>query len=145
MIKKISFRRFKQFSATTVKLNPGITLLAGGNNAGKSSLLHGLAVWEFCRTATLMERGEEGLLAQATLKQGFGLGDDEFSPINVPSLKHLWTNLKTQKTGDDSDGYTLRISCKWGDSPDERVLGFGLSLANDRLFVRTTESNLSPG
>ena len=23
-----------------------------------------------------------------------GLGDDEFSPINVPSLKHFWTNLK---------------------------------------------------
>jgi recombinational DNA repair ATPase RecF len=89
MIKEVSFRRFKQFRATTIKLNPGITLLAGGNNAGKSSLLHGLAVWEFCRTATLMERGEQGLLAAATSKQGFGLGDDEFSPINVPSLKHL--------------------------------------------------------
>ena len=27
------------------------------------------------------------------LTQGLGLGDDELSPINVPSLKHLWTNL----------------------------------------------------
>ena len=31
------------------------------------------------------------------MRQGIGLGDDEFSPINVPSLKHLWTNLKSQK------------------------------------------------
>jgi hypothetical protein len=145
MIKEVSFRRFKQFKSTTITLNPGITLLAGGNNAGKSSLLHGLAVWEFCRTATLMERGPDGLLTAATTKQGFGLGDDEFSPINVPSLKHLWTNLKTQKTDDDPDGYTLRITCKWGQEADERVLGFGLSLANDRLFVRTTESNLDEG
>lgn len=145
MIREVTFRRFKQFKDASVELHPGITLLAGGNNAGKSSLLHGLAVWEFCRTATLMERGEVGLLAEATAKQGFGLGDDEFSPINVPSLKHLWTNLKTQKTESDSDGYTLRIVCKWGEGAEERLLGFGLSLANDRLFVRTTDSNLSAG
>src|SRR5699024_8974873 len=97
MIKEVYFRRFKQFREPTIKLHTGITLLYRGNYAGKSSLLHGLAVWEFCRTAMLMERGPNGLLAEATSKQGFGLGDDEFSPINVPSLKHLWTNLKTQK------------------------------------------------
>lgn len=145
MIKRVSFRRFKQFSDSAITLTPGISLLAGGNNAGKSSLLHGLAVWEFCRTATLMERGEAGLLADAVSRQGFGLGDDEFSPINVPSLKHLWTNLKTQKTSDDADGYTLRITCEWGDAGTERILGFGMSLANDRLFVRTTESNIAEG
>lgn len=146
LIKAVSFKRFKQFRSTTIELGPGITLLAGGNNAGKSSLLHGLAVWEFCRTATLMERGPEGLLPEAVRRQGFGLGDDEFSPINVPSLKHLWTNLKTQKADGDSDGYTLRIECRWDDSTgNERVLGFGLSLANDRLFVKTTESNLTEG
>jgi predicted ATPase len=145
MIKEVSFRRFKQFNKITVSLEPGITLLAGGNNAGKSSLLHGLAVWEFCRMATIMERGQEGLCAAAITRQGFGLGDDEFSPINVPSLKHLWTNLKTQKTDDDPDGYTLRICCRWGDGAGERVLGFGLALANDRLFIKTAQSNLGVG
>ena len=46
--------------------------------------------------------------------QGVGLGDDEFSPVTVPSLKHLWTNLKTQKI-DEADGYTLHL-----DANDER-------------------------
>ena len=40
--------------------------------------------------------------------QGLGLGDDEFSPINVPSLKHLWTNLKTQRA-EEPDGYTFKL------------------------------------
>lgn len=136
--------RFKQFKDHAAELSPtGVSLLAGGNNSGKSSLLHALAVWEFCRTASVMERGSESLLAGAAHKQGFGLGDEEFSPIPVPSLKHLWTNLKTQKTEAETDGYTLRIGCQWSlDDGSERELEFGLSLANDRLFVRTTSSNL---
>lgn len=141
MINRVRFRKFKQFSDCEIPLQAGLTLVAGGNNSGKSSLLQGLAIWEFCRTATIMERGVEGLLPEATSKQGFGLGDDEFSPINVPSLHHLWTNLKTQKTPEDSDGYTLRISCEWD---NDKELEFGLALANDRLFIRTTNSNLSP-
>ncbi len=66
---------------------------------------------------------------------GLGLGDDESSPINVPSLKHLWTNLKTQKTS-EPDGYTLKIRCDWQMDQGSRHLEFGLSLANDRLFVK---------
>ena len=144
MIKSVSFHRFKRFKDKTVELRPGLSLLAGGNNAGKSTLLHGLAVWEFCRTAIEMERGADAFLAGAG-RQGLGLGDEEFSPINVPSLKHLWTNLKSQKV-DEPDGYTLKIRCVWdlADAAD-RELEFGLSLSNDRLFVKTTDSNLATG
>ena len=105
MITGVSFHRFKQFRDQTFALNPGVSLLGGGNNSGKSTILHGLAVWEFCRTALEMERGADLFLGGYT-GQGIGLGDDEFSPINVPSLKHLWTNLKTQEDT-ESDGYTL--------------------------------------
>lgn len=142
-ISKVSLRRFKQFKDTEIELRQGVSLAAGANNSGKSSMLHALAVWEFCRTATVMERGAKGILPDATKRQGFGLGDDEFSPINVPSLKHLWTNLKTAKTPQDSDGYTLSITCSWQGSAGERYLGFSLALANDRLFIKVSESNLS--
>ena len=118
-----------------------MSLLGGGNNAGKSTILHGLAIWEFCRTAIEMERGTEMFLSDWS-GQGIGLGDDEFSPINVPSLKHLWTNLKTQKES-EADGYTLKIGCEWERDGDGRHLEFGMSLANDRLFVKPTKSNLA--
>ena len=143
MLSKVSFHRFKQFRDNSFDLHPGVSLLGGGNNAGKSTILHGLAIWEFCRTAVEMERGVEAFLADYA-GQGLGLGDDEFSPINVPSLKHLWTNLKTQRV-DEPDGYTLQIRCDWARNGEDRFLEFGLSLANDRLFVKRTASNLGPG
>lgn len=143
MITCVSFHRFKQFVDQAIVLHPGVSLLAGGNNAGKSSLLHGLAIWEFCRTAIEMERGEQTFLA-GHARQGLGLGDDEFSPITVPSLKHLWTNLKSQKQN-EPDGYTLKIRCEWSVEAGPRHLEFGLALSNDRLFVKVTDTDLAEG
>ena len=87
-----------------------------------------------------MERGGDAFLAGARI-QGLCLGDDQFSPIHVPSLKHLWTNLATQRV-DEPDGYTLKIRCDW-EEEGARYLEFGLSLANDRLFIKATDSNLT--
>jgi uncharacterized protein YhaN len=56
MIERVTFHRFKQFTDRTLEIHPGVSLLGGGNNAGKSTILHGLAVWEFCCTAIEMER-----------------------------------------------------------------------------------------
>jgi predicted ATPase len=146
MITKVRFHRFKQFRdhGVAVAQQP-ITLVAGANNAGKSSLLHGLAVWEFCRTVIEAERGPDAFAASpsSAKRQGIGLGAEEFSPINIPSLNHLWTNLRTSKQ-DEPDGYTLRVGCTWEVGDDEKDLEFGLALANDRLFVRTTSTNLEP-
>ena len=90
-----------------------------------------------------MERGADTFLA-GHARQGLGLGDDEFSPINVPSLKHLWTNLKTQKDT-EPDRYTLGIRSEWDEQGGHRFLEFRLALSNDRLFVKTTDSNLVQG
>ena len=141
MLKKIVLHRFKQFKDSEIQLRPGVSFIVGGNNSGKSSILHALAVWEFCRTILEMEKGRKAFLNNTSI-QGVGIGDDEFSPINVPSLQHLWTNLKTQKDL-EPDGYTLKIRAFWDDeSGNELFLEFALALANDRLFVKTTASNL---
>jgi len=93
MISKVRLTKFKRFSNSTFDLHhSGITFLAGGNNSGKSTLLQAIAVWEFCRLVLENERGRASLSA-GHRGQGLGLSDDEFSPIAVASLKHLWTNL----------------------------------------------------
>ncbi len=123
----------------------GISLIAGANNSGKSTILHALAVWEFCRTIIETEKGLNAFLPESQM-QGLGLGDDEFSPINVPTLRHLWTNLSPQKRSDDQDGYTLRIRSKWSSREQiKKELEFGLALSNDRMFIKTTHSNLEEG
>lgn len=111
MIKSIHLTRFKRFSDSTFQIHPdGISFLAGGNNSGKSTLLQAIAVWEFCRFLLDVEKGRPSLLPNYH-GQGLGLSDDEFSPISVASLKHLWTNLKSQIPG--NDGYSLAIECRW--------------------------------
>ncbi|WP_197019670.1 ATP-dependent nuclease [Curtobacterium sp. UNCCL17] len=143
-IQRVTFSKFKQFKNGSIDFQPGLTIVAGGNNAGKSSLLQGLAVWEFCKVATIAQRGKSGLLEERESSQGFGLGDDEFSPINIPSLKHLWSNLRSQKDEDEADGYTLAITLFWQDSIGaELKLGFSLALANDRLFIKVATSSLA--
>lgn len=148
MIKRIELTRFKKYKSQYFTLRPnGVTLLVGGNNAGKSTLIHALAVWEFCKMILLHEKGRSTFNQEEIgTGEGFGMSAEEFLPIAVPSLNHLWTNLKTQLSPAEKDawpdaypGYIMRIKCIW-DYEDQldRYLEIGLSLVNDRLFIRET-------
>lgn len=141
MIESVKLTRFKRFTDSSFALHPGgISFLAGGNNSGKSTLLQAIAVWEFCRLVLENERGRESFNAGYG-GQGLGLSDDEFSPIAVASLKHLWTNLKSQIPG--QDGYSLSIGCGWNSGGVAKHLRLSLALTNDRLFVKAADSNLA--
>lgn len=152
MIKQVELTRFKKYKLQKFKLKPtGVTLLVGGNNAGKSTLIHALSVWEFCKMILLHEKGRDAF-NQGEWGNGDGLviSAEDFLPIAVPALNHLWTNLKTQLSAKEKEewpdkypGYILRIKCTW-DYQDQldRMLEIGLSLVNDRLFIRVTGSNL---
>jgi len=141
-IKKVDLHRFKRYKSNSIELKDQLSLVVGGNNSGKSSILQALAAWQFCKTLIEIEKGSEGLL-QSKGKSGVGLGIVDFTPLQVPSLAHLWTNLKTSKAT-ESDGYTLKIKVYWDIAPNvERYLEMGMSLANDRLFIKSTDTNLS--
>jgi len=153
MIKKIELKHFKKYKNDSFSLKAeGITLLVGGNNAGKSTLIHALAVWEFCKMILLHEKGRE-IFNQDNIGvgDGFGMSAEEFLPIAVPTLNHLWTNLKTQLAPDEKaawpdiyPAYNMRIKCIWcSDVNADKYLEVGLSLVNDRLFIRITDSNLT--
>ena len=154
MIKKVELIRFKKYKEQSFSLNPiGVSLIVGGNNSGKSTLIHALSVWEFCKIILLHEKGRESFNSDAVGSgEGFGMSAEEFMPVAVPSLNHLWTNLKTQLSPTEKEewfdsfpGYSMRIKCTWDYSEQkDRILEIGLSLVNDRLFFRVTQSNLLP-
>ena len=145
MIKTVGLWRFKRWKKKTITVVPsGPTLLVGGNNSGKSSVLQALALWSFCRTVLEFEKGVG--VFHGEKHQGVGLSIEDFTAVPVPSLKHLWTNLKTTKKS-ESDGYTLKVAVSWGvrDTDADAELEFGLALANDRLFVKVTRSTVPSG
>lgn len=152
MIKRIELKRFKKYKEQSFNINPeGVTLLVGGNNAGKSTLIHAIAVWEFCKMILMHEKGRTVFNEdQVGVGDGLGMSAEEFLPIAVPTLNHLWTNLKTQLSAEEKaawpdrfNGYIMRIKCIWDymDQTD-KFLEIGLSLVNDRLFIRVTNSNI---
>lgn len=148
MIQRVAIRNFKRFKGEVdfSLRQDGVTFLAGGNNSGKSTLLQALAVWEFARSIIEMNKGRAALDAGAAPHR-VGVGAEEFSPLALPNLKYLWSDLRVF-SGRSGDGYSLRIRCHWiinNPAPSERYLEFGLALSNDRLFIKPTDSNLAPG
>ena len=140
-VKKVELKKFKKYKDTSISLNNELSLLVGGNNSGKSSLLQAMATWQFCKTLLEIEKGRKSWTSAAT-NQGLGLSIVDFTPMFIPTLSHLWTNLKSQKQT-EVDGYTLKIKLYWDNqSGIEKFLEIGLSLANDRLFIKNTSSNL---
>ncbi|MDO9177455.1 MAG: AAA family ATPase [Agitococcus sp.] len=150
IIKEIELHRFKRYREKTILTPEGFCLLAGSNNSGKSTFMQAFALWEFCKSVIKLEHGFNGLLNEYIgKKQGVGINGEDFLPLNIPSLKHLWTNLQIKPEqgsngNKERDGYTLWLEIRWKNSSfDElRHLRFSLSLANERLFVKTSKSNI---
>lgn len=128
-----------KYKDTTFELHPNMILLVGGNNSGKTTLLHALATWEFCKTVLIYEKSPKALLNDFR-GDGYGITIDDFTPINLPSFKSLWTNLTA------TSGYTLSIKCYWDDNTcNEKFLEISLALAQERLYIKPTASNLVEG
>lgn len=137
MIKKVQLIKFKKFGSSIIELNPNeITIVVGGNNSGKSSLLQALAIWNYAKSVIIFYK-KRVALNKASRKDGVGIGFDDFTPLNIPSFDYLWTNLKS------GGGYTLKVKVYWDDnSNDEKFLEIGFALTQDRLFVKKTDSNI---
>lgn len=111
--------------------------------------MQAFAIWEFCKYVISIERGEGALLQDGLGGQGIGISSEDFLPINLPSLKHLWTNLRVAQedkgNGPEPDAYTLWIKLAWVCGDAEKYLQISLSLNNERLLIKATDSNLVLG
>ena len=138
MIHKLQITNFKRLGTKEIILKDNISLVVGGNNSGKTSVLHALAVWEYAKQVLIYEKSPRALYHGFT-GDGYGVTLDDFTPINIPSFKYLWTNLKADS------GYTLEISCFWMLHDIEKHLKIGLAYGQEKLYIKTLDSNIIEG
>lgn len=99
MIHKITTQYFKRFAKQEFPL-AALTLLAGPNNSGKSTLLQAVMVWNLAMQKWLEKKGPDSG-SKAKDRQGAPITRQEFSALPLPSMDQLWTDTHTSLRKDE--------------------------------------------
>lgn len=96
MIRQVSLRYFKRFEKQDFELAEHV-ILAGPNNSGKTTLLQAIVVWALALQKWRERRGPESG-SQAKQRTGVPLTRQDFTPLPLRLMDHLWTNTVTGMT-----------------------------------------------
>jgi len=99
MINKVNIRYFKQFDDQDFYLN-SLSLLAGPNNSGKSTLMQAVMVWNLAMQRWIDRKGP-GSGSKAKERSGTPITRQEFSALPLPSMDQLWTDTHTSLRRDE--------------------------------------------
>lgn len=97
-IRRITLRNFKRFRDQVFDLQDHI-VLAGANNAGKSTLLQAIAVWNLGRRKWLDVRER----SKASQPKGVGITRRDFTAIPLREMNLLWTDAATSLRRDEAE------------------------------------------
>jgi hypothetical protein len=92
MISRVRIVRFKRFADQMFDLSGNSVLLAGPNNAGKTTLLHAISAWNLALKRWLAERGESG-----AKRKRISVVLDEFTALPLREMNLLWLNRHTAR------------------------------------------------
>jgi len=90
MIEKVTLKYFKSFKKESFDLKDAV-VLAGQNNAGKTTLLQAIATWHFALREWQKKRGT----SSARQRTSVPLTRKEFLSVPVQTFKLLWTDTVT--------------------------------------------------
>lgn len=99
MITKITTQYFKRFKTQEFPLEP-LTVLAGPNNSGKSTLLQAAMVWNLGMQKWWDKKGP-GSGSRAKDRPGAPITRQEFTALPLPSMDQLWTDTHTSLRKDE--------------------------------------------
>lgn len=88
MLTKLTIKNFKRFRHETVVNFEPITVLLGGNNSGKSSVLQALSIFQYCMEVTRKRKNGGFTLDTKTI------GPEEFGALPVTEPTDLWPDSK---------------------------------------------------
>jgi len=104
MITKVTTKAFKRFAKQEFPLE-SLTLLAGPNNSGKSTLLQAIMVWNLAMQRWQEKKGP-GSGSKASERSGVPITRQEFRALPLPSMDQLWTDTQTSLHKGEVEGKT---------------------------------------
>ena len=100
MLTRLAVRNFKLFDDIELDLGQQVVLI-GPNNAGKTTALQALALWDVGLKRWLEKRGAG---AMPSKRPGVTVNRRDLIALPVPTAKLLWRDLHTHTTGRFEDG-----------------------------------------
>ena len=94
MLTRLSVRNFKLFDEIDVELGRQVVLI-GPNNAGKTTALQALALWDIGCKRWLEKRGAGGVPEK---RPGVTINRRDLIALPVPAAKQLWRGLRTHES-----------------------------------------------
>ena len=102
MITKISTQAFKRFGRQDFEIG-SVSVLAGPNNSGKSTLLQAIMVWNLAMQKWSEKKGPDSG-SKASKRSGAPITRQEFSALPLPSMDQLWTDTHTSLRKGEVEG-----------------------------------------
>ena len=127
MLKKFSFKNFKQFKhEVPVDFEP-ITVLLGANNSGKSTVLQALSIFQYC-LETVRQKKDGAIVLETTT-----VAPEEFGPLPMTSPADLWPSGKTNTP--------ISLKATFEDSTE---LGFEIKYNFNRFSITPQPAGVLP-
>jgi len=101
MLTRLTIRNFKLFGDVDLELGDRVVLI-GPNNAGKTTVLQALALWDIGLKRWLEKRGTGSVL---TKRPGVTINRRDLIAVPVPAANLLWRDLHV-RSGSRTDGKT---------------------------------------
>lgn len=96
-IDSISIKNFKCYRDIKLKLDPHFNLIIGGNNAGKSTILEALRLWQLAFNKFLKDRTNQQS-SSFYANQYFSFTIEEISFLRINEFKNLFFNRDVSKS-----------------------------------------------
>jgi len=125
MITKVTTEYFKRFGNQEFDLMP-LSLLAGPNNSGKSTLLQAVMVWNLAMQKWWDKKGP-GSGSKSKDRTGAPVTRQEFTALPLPSMDQLWTDTHTSLRKDEGKQGAPRpmVITLHGEDRDGKAWKFG--------------------